>query len=80
VMPPGHTQIEVYADGMEVGVARCSAVQAARDAGLKYLFFIDWDTLIPPDSLLKLCYFLDNNPDYDIAAGMYCMKSIRLSS
>ena len=75
-MPPGHSFIEVYADGMEVGVARCSAVQTARDAGLKYLFFIDWDTLIPADALMKLSYFLDNNPDYDIASGMYCMKSI----
>lgn len=75
-MPPGHAAIEIFADGMEVGVARCSAVQAARDNGLKYIFFIDWDTLIPADALLKLSYFLDNNPDYDIASGLYCMKSI----
>jgi SAM-dependent methyltransferase len=75
-MPPGHAAIEVFADGMEVGVARCSAVQAAREAGLRYLFFIDWDTLIPADALLKLSYFLDNNPDYDIASGLYCMKSL----
>lgn len=75
-MPPGHAAIEVFADGMEVGVARCSAAHAAREAGLKYLFFIDWDTLIPADALLKLSYFLDNNPDYDIASGLYCMKSI----
>ncbi len=75
-MPPGHAQIEVFADGMEVGVARCAAVQSARDAGLKYLFFIDWDTLLPPDALLKLSYHLDNNPDYDIASGLYVMKTI----
>ena len=75
VIPPGHAPIEIYADGMEVGVARCSAVQCARDAKLKYLFFIDWDNIIPADALLKLTYFLDNNPDYDIASGMYCMKS-----
>ena len=75
-IPPGHAPIEIFADGMEVGVARCAAVQSARNAGLKYLFFIDWDTLIPADALLKLSYFLDNNPDYDIAAGMYCMKSL----
>ena len=74
--PPGHAQIEIFADGMEVGVARCSAVKTARDNGLKYLFFIDWDTLIPADALLKLSYFLDNNPDYDVASGMYCMKSL----
>jgi SAM-dependent methyltransferase len=75
-IPPGHANVEIYADGMEVGVARCAAVQTAIDSGLKYLFFIDWDTLIPADSLLKLCYFLDNNPDYDIASGLYVMKTI----
>lgn len=75
-MPAGHAAIEVFADGMEVGVARCAAVHTARGIGLKYLFFIDWDNPVPADALLKLCYFLDNNPDYDIASGMYCMKSI----
>lgn len=75
-MPPGHANIEIFADGMEVGVARSVAVQTAREAGLKYLFFSDWDTLMPPDALLKLGYFLDNNPDYDMASGMYVMKSI----
>ncbi len=75
-IPPGHAPVEIFADGMEVGVARCSAVNAAREAGLRFLLFIDWDTLIPPDALIKLSYFLDNNPDYDIATGMYCMKTI----
>jgi len=75
-IPPGHANIEVFADGMEVGVARCAAVQMARENNLKYLFFIDWDTLIPPDALLKLCYHLDNNPDMDVASGLYCMKSL----
>lgn len=76
VIPPGHAPIEIYADGMEVGVARCAAVQTAREANLKYLFFIDWDNIIHADALLKLSYFLDNNPDYDIASGLYCMKSL----
>ena len=76
VIPPGHAPIDVYADGMEVGVARCAAVQMARENKLKFLFFIDWDTLIPPDALLKLVYHLENNPDYDIASGMYVMKSL----
>lgn len=76
VTPPGHAAVEIFADGMEVGVARCSAVNAARQNGLKYLFFIDWDNLVPSDALLKLAYWLDNNPDYDIASGLYCMKSI----
>jgi SAM-dependent methyltransferase len=76
VIPPGHAPIEIFADGMEVGVARCSAVECARQNNLKYLFFLDWDNPVPADALLKLTYFLDNNPDYDIASGMYVMKSI----
>ena len=76
VIPPGHAPIEIYADGMEVGVARTAAVQTAREARLRYLFFIDYDNIIPADALIKLSYFLDNNPDYDIASGMYCMKSL----
>ena len=75
VIPFGQSNIEVFADGMEVGVARCAAVQAARDAGLKYLFFIDWDNIIPADALMKLVYHLENNPDHDIASGMYCAKT-----
>jgi hypothetical protein len=74
--PPGHNWIEVFADGMEVGVARCAAVNAAKGAGLKYIFFNDWDTILPADALIKLAYHLDNNPDYGIASGLYCMKSI----
>lgn len=75
VCPPGHSLIEVYADGMEVGVARCSAVQAARQNNLKYLFFVDWDVLMPADALIRLAYYLDNNPDVGVVSGVYCMKS-----
>lgn len=74
--PPGHNAREVYADGMEVGVARCKAVEFARDVNLRYLLFIDWDVLVPPDAAVKLMYHLENNPEYGVAAGVYCMKSI----
>ena len=74
--PPGHNWIEIFADGMEVGVARNAAVNTARQAGLKYIFFNDWDVILPMDSLIKLSYFMDNNPDYAVATGMYVMKSI----
>ena len=75
-IPPGHANIEIYADGMEIGVARNAAVHCARQHKLKYIFFIDWDTLPPADALFKLAYHLDNNPEYGVAAGMYCMKTI----
>src|SRR5208337_1861665 len=75
VTPPGHYPQEVYADGMEVGKARCFAVDCARKAGMRYLFFMDWDTLVPADGLMKLAYHLENNPEFDVASGMYCAKS-----
>jgi hypothetical protein len=75
-VPPGHSIIEIYADGMEVGQARTAAVQTARESGLKYIFFLDWDVIVPQDALVVLAYQLDNNPDFGVASGMYCMKSI----
>ena len=74
-IPPGHAHMDVDVDGMEVGVARCKAVEIAREQGLRYLFFLDWDVLVPPDALAKLVYRLENYPDYDVAAGLYCLKS-----
>ncbi len=75
-IPPGHSVAEIYEDGMEIGVARCKAVEDARRGGLKYLFFNDWDTILPADALYKLVYHLENNPQYGVAAGVYCLKSI----
>jgi predicted SAM-dependent methyltransferase len=73
--PMGHNIAEIYADGMEVGVARNKAAQNALDSKMKYLFFLDWDTIPPQDALCRLMYHLDNHPDYDVAAGLYVSKS-----
>lgn len=75
LMPLGYNVAEVYADGLEVGMARNAAVQKAMSHGMKYLFFNDWDTIIPRETLVRLVYYLDNYPDYDVACGMYCAKS-----
>jgi len=74
--PVGHNCTEIYVDGMEVGVARNQAAKTALESGMKYLFFLDWDTIPPRDALCRLVYHLDNHPDYDVAAGMYCSKSM----
>ena len=42
---------------------------------MKYLFFLDYDTIPPADALSRLVYWLENHPEYDIAAGLYCTKS-----
>jgi SAM-dependent methyltransferase len=42
---------------------------------MKYLFFLDYDTIPPATALCRLVYHLENHPEYDIAAGLYCTKS-----
>ena len=74
VCPMGHSLQEIYVDGMEVGQARCFAVNQARRARVKYLFFLDWDVIPPQDVLNYLVYHLENNPEVDVASGMYCGK------
>lgn len=74
VVPMGHNLAEIRADGYETGEARNLAVKKAKEAGIRYLFFLDWDVLIPPMTLVRLVYLLENNPDFDVAAGLYCIK------
>lgn len=75
VAPPGYGVTDIIEDGLEVGVARCEAVKAARAANMRYLFFVDWDVIVPPDALVRLVWQLENNPEYDVASGMYVLKS-----
>jgi hypothetical protein len=74
MMPLGYNVGEIRVDGQEIGVARNMAVGEAIRRGFKYLMFIDADTILPPNGLRLLVYQLDNNPDYDIAAGLYTLK------
>lgn len=75
LMPTAYNVGAVRIDGYETGEARNMAVEKARAANMKYLMFIDADTILPQDGLTRLTYQLDNNPEYDIAAGFYCLKA-----
>lgn len=76
LLPPvGNNIAEIYVDGMSVADARNKAAQEAFEAKMKYLFFLDYDTIPPADALCRLVYHLENHPDYDIAAGLYCTRS-----
>jgi len=76
LLPPvGNNIAEIYVDGMTVAEARNTAAKEAVDAKMKYLFFLDYDTIPPADALCRLVYHLENHPEYDIAAGLYCTKS-----
>lgn len=76
LLPPvGNNIAEIYVDGTSVANARNTAAQEAVESKMKYLFFIDYDTIPPADALCRLVYHLENNPEYDIASGLYCTKS-----
>lgn len=74
IMPFGWNGREIAVDGMEVGEARCEAVRAALRNGLEYLFFLDWDVLLPPRALHRLMQKMQNNPELDVLAGVYFVK------
>jgi hypothetical protein len=67
--------MDIDVDGMEIGAARCRAVEIAREQRLRYLFFLDWDVIAPPDTMARLLYLLENHPEHDVAAGIYTLKS-----
>jgi SAM-dependent methyltransferase len=75
--PTNITLSELAVDGMEVGDARCAAMRLALSAPKvpEFLFFIDYDVLIPYDALAKLLMRSRHFPDYDIFAGVYCTKT-----
>jgi len=72
--PMGYNVGEIRVDGYEIGDARNMAVLESLKRGFKYLMFIDADTIPPQNAMQLLAYQLDNNPDYDIAAGLYTQK------
>lgn len=76
-MPTNINITEISADGMEVGVARSHV--AARCLETKprpeFLFFIDSDVILPYDAFTKLFFRARCFPDYDIFAGVYCLKN-----
>lgn len=74
-IPYGYNAAEVAVDGYEVGEARNLVVQKAIEAGAEFVFFIDSDVLVPPNAFKQLMYRLKvTHPEYDIAAGVYCVK------
>ncbi len=74
IAPFGFNLRELYEDGKEVGEARCSAVAHARELGCEFLFFLDYDVLVPQKALHRLVVDAQNNPDIDVFSGVYCVK------
>lgn len=72
--PNGHRGRTVTCFGKPIDEARNEVVLKAQALGAKYLFFVDWDVVIPRDGLIKLVWLADNNPDCDIISGLYTTK------
>ncbi len=75
-IPTNINTAEMRADGMEVGVARSmiAAQCLAMEPEPEFVFFMDWDVLMPPDALTKLFMRARCFPKHDIYAGIYCCK------
>lgn len=61
--------------GLPVERAREHLVEEALRVKAKYLWFIDDDTIPPPNTLRRLAYVLDNYPDIKAIGGVYVTKS-----
>jgi hypothetical protein len=72
--PLGYSMAEIYWDAAEIGEARCGVARLAKQREYKYLFFLDWDVLTPQNALVKLVYHAENNPEFYVFSGVYCLK------
>lgn len=73
--PPTHLSTGyLMVTGKPVEEARELLADAAVKAKAKYLWFVDDDTIPPPNALRRLHYVLENNPDIMAAGGVYMTK------
>ncbi len=73
-VPYGYNAAELACDGFEVGDARNRVVERCRQTGADWLLFIDYDVLVPPFAFKQLMYRTVTHPEYDVFAGVYCVK------
>lgn len=75
VTPVNWNSVDIYPEGMLVDEARNFAVEQARLANVKLLFFVDYDVIIPPNALIRLVYDLEQHKEIDVVCGVYTNKS-----
>src|SRR6266705_3204460 len=61
-------------EGKPVDEARNWLVEQSLKAKVKYLMFVDEDTIIPPHAVRRFIFHMENNPFIDVVAGIYCSK------
>ena len=73
--PPTHLSCGMLMiNDRPVEVARELIAEEAVKAEAKYLWFVDDDTIPPPNTLRRLHYVLENNPKVMAAGGIYMTK------
>lgn len=61
--------------GLPVDQARCVLAEKALEVGAKYLWFVDDDTIPPPNTLQRLVTVLENYPEIKAIGGVYVTKA-----
>lgn len=72
--PTHYTHATICIKGLPVDQAREKLAEQAIELGAKYLWFVDDDTVPPPNTARRLIYVLDNHPDIKAIGGVYCTK------
>ena len=74
-MDPTHmTSGYLCIKGAPIDKARELAAEKALEAKAKYLWFVDDDTVPPPNAVKRLIYVLDNYPDVMVCGGIYVTR------
>lgn len=61
--------------GREIGEARQAICEFAIEKGVKYIFFIGDDVVIPAHALRNLIYRMEQNEEIGVVGGVYCAKA-----
>jgi hypothetical protein len=76
--PPNNGVLRILAQGMEVGDAYSSAIEAVlADPSLsqwEFILTIEHDNIPPADGVIKLIERLENHPELDCVGGLYFTK------
>ncbi len=74
--PTNFNSVEMVADGLEVGDARSKIARRCLDHRPRpeFLLFLDYDVLMPTDTLTKLFFRARTRPHHDVYCGVYCLK------
>ena len=60
--------------GRKSGLPAPTPCSIAKEHGCEWLFFLDYDVILAPNTLKQLEYRTKTHPGFDVYAGVYCIK------